>query len=133
MVDAATAQANGITDLAWVNILMGNATTNFVQSPLAYDPSLPLDPTNPIPPTCAYDSVDCDTPMRLEGIPLGGVSLARDSKKWSKLTGRFNIDWTPNDQTLVYLSYTTGYRSGGFGLGISDARTATPTKYAIFL
>ena len=26
---------------------MGNATTNFVQSPLAYDPSLPLlDPTN---------------------------------------------------------------------------------------
>ena len=52
----------------------------------------------------------------------------RDSKKRSKLTGRFNIDWTPNDQTLVYLSYTTGYRSGGFGLGISDARTATPTK-----
>ena len=37
--------------------------------------------TNPISPTCAYDSVDCDTPMRLEGIPLGGVSLARDSKK----------------------------------------------------
>ena len=129
LVDAATAQANGITDLAWVNILMGNATTNFVQSPLAYDPSLPLlDPTNPISPTCAYDSVDCDTPMRLEGIPLGGVSLARDSKKWSKLTGRFNIDWTPNDQTLVYLSYTTGYRAGGFGLGIGDARTATPTK-----
>ena len=85
LVDAATAQANCITDLAWVNILMGNATTNFVQSPLAYDPSLPLlDPTNPISPTCAYDSVDCDTPMRLEGIPLGGVSLARDSKKWSK-------------------------------------------------
>ena len=51
IADGMTAQANGITDLAWVNILMGNATTNFVQSPLAYDPSLPLlDPTNPIPP-----------------------------------------------------------------------------------
>jgi iron complex outermembrane receptor protein len=63
--------------------------------------------------------------MRLEGIPLGGVSLVRDSQKWSKLTGRINLDWTPNDETLVYVSYTTGYRAGGFGLGIADARTAT--------
>ena len=76
LVDAATAQANGITDLAWVNILMGN-TTNFVQSPLAYDP----DPTNPISPTCAYLRYADD---------VGGVSLASPM-----------IDWTPNDQTLV--------------------------------
>ena len=34
LVDAATAQANGITDLAWVNILMGNATTNFRSKPI---------------------------------------------------------------------------------------------------
>ena len=129
LVNMDTARANGVTDLALVNILMGNATPNFVQSPLAYDPSLPLlNPANPITPTCPLDAVDCDTPLRLEAIPLGGTSLARDSKSWSKLTGRINLDWTPNDQTLVYLSYTTGYRSGGFGLGIADARTATPSK-----
>ena len=126
LVNVETARANGITDLAMVNILMGNATPNFVQSPLAYDPSLPLlDSDNPIIATCAYESIDCDNPMRLVGIPLGAVSLARDSQEWSKLTGRINLDWTPNDETLVYVSYTTGYRAGGFGLGIMDARTET--------
>lgn len=129
LVDMETARANGITDLALVNLLMGNATPNFVQSPLAYDPSLPLlNPANPIVPTCELDALDCDTPLRLEAIPLGGVSMATDSKKWSKLTGRLNFDWTPNDSTLVYLSFTTGYRAGGFGLGILDARSATPTE-----
>ena len=35
------------------------------------------------------------------------------------------MDWTPNDDTLVYLSYTTGYRAGGYGLGTLDARDLT--------
>jgi iron complex outermembrane recepter protein len=33
-----------------------------------------------------------------------------------------NLDWTPNDDTLVYVSATTGYRAGGFSLGIGDSR-----------
>jgi iron complex outermembrane receptor protein len=61
--------------------------------------------------------------MRLEGIPFGFSSLATETKKWSKATGRINLDWTPNDDTLVYLSYTTGYRAGGYGLGTLDARS----------
>ena len=36
---------------------------------------------------------------------------------WKKLTGRFNVDWSPKldftDQTLVYASYSRGYKGGG--------------------
>jgi len=33
-----------------------------------------------------------------------------------------NLDWTPNDDTRVYGSVTTGYRAGGYSLGIGDSR-----------
>ncbi len=37
---------------------------------------------------------------------------------WNALTGRFNVDWTPTlpftDKTLVYASYSRGYKGGGF-------------------
>lgn len=48
------------------------------------------------------------------GIPADGVQYA----KFDKPTGRFNIDWTPKlsftDQTLLYASYSRGYKAGGF-------------------
>ena len=38
--------------------------------------------------------------------------------RFKELTGRFNIDWSPNlsftDQTLFYASYSKGYKGGGF-------------------
>jgi iron complex outermembrane receptor protein len=111
-VDEATATALGWSNLALANVAMGNALPT-------------LDPTgeNPLTPTCAFTATTCATPMRLEGIPFGFSSLATETKKWSKATGRINLDWTPNDDTLVYLSYTTGYRAGGYGLGTLDARS----------
>ncbi len=33
------------------------------------------------------------------------------------MTGRINLDWTPNDKDLFYLSVTSGTRAGGFNLG----------------
>jgi len=36
---------------------------------------------------------------------------------WSAVTGTLNLDWTPNDDTLVYAKYSRGYKSGGFLLG----------------
>ena len=35
---------------------------------------------------------------------------------------RVNLDWTPNEDTLMYFSVTTGYRAGGYSLGIGDSR-----------
>ena len=110
-VDEATATALGWSNLALANVAMGAAL-----------PTMDLTGQNPIAPTCAFDSTSCATPMRLQGIPFGFSSLATESKTWSKATGRINLDWTPNEDTLVYLSYTTGYRAGGYGLGTLDAR-----------
>ena len=113
-VDEATATALGWSDLALVNVAMGNAV-----------PTMDFTGENPIAPTCAFNSVECATPMYLTGVPIGFSSLAADKKKWSKATGRVVLDWTPNEDTLVYASYTTGYRAGGYGLGIIDARDLT--------
>ena len=111
----------GQTDISMTNILMGNA--------------LPTgNPANPIVPTCALSDPDCATPLRLSGIPLSWAGRAQDASSWDDVTWRLNLDWTPDDNTLVYLSATTGYRAGGYGLGILDARVGeagsiTPLSY----
>lgn len=62
--------------------------------PLAVDVSSDMDPTKP------------------------GVQNFRNlSDSWSAVTGTLNLDWTPNDDTLVYAKYSRGYKSGGFLLG----------------
>jgi iron complex outermembrane recepter protein len=47
------------------------------------------------------------------GYPITGVV----NQKWGQITGRSALDWTPKldftDQTLVYGSYSHGYKAGG--------------------
>ena len=39
------------------------------------------------------------------------------NQEWKEVTGRFNANWTPKldftDQTLIYASYSHGYKGGG--------------------
>ncbi len=99
----------GFTDLAWTNFYMGNG--------------LPTgNPLQPLAPVCALDAQECANPLQLRGIPLAFVSLAEEEKSWEDTNYRINLDYTPNDDTLIYGYVTTGYRSGGYGLGILDAR-----------
>ncbi|MBK8993629.1 MAG: TonB-dependent receptor [Gammaproteobacteria bacterium] len=48
------------------------------------------------------------------GQPLGRV----DNEKWEETTGRAVLDWSPQvsltDATLLYASYSRGYKGGGF-------------------
>ena len=103
----------GYTQLAAVNTFMGAATPTG-------------DPLSPITPTCPgggitdYDS--CVTPLQLLGMPLSFTSTVEGDDKWSDTNFRINVDWTPSDDILVYASFTTGYRAGGYQLGITDAR-----------
>ena len=99
----------GFTDLAWTNFYLGAGVPTG-------------NPNQPLAPTCALNAQDCANPLRLAGIPLAFVSLAQDEQSWSETNWRINLDWTPNENTLVYGYVTTGYRSGGYGLGILDAR-----------
>jgi len=39
------------------------------------------------------------------------------SDSWDAVTGTLNLDWTPDEDTLVYGKYSRGYKSGGFLLG----------------
>jgi iron complex outermembrane receptor protein len=46
--------------------------------------------------------------------PVTGAYQRNLSKSWSAWTGDFNIDWTPDRDTLVYAKYSRGYKAGGF-------------------
>jgi iron complex outermembrane receptor protein len=44
--------------------------------------------------------------------------------EWHATTGTAGLEWTPNDDTLTFLKYTRGYKSGGFSAGnFAEGRT----------
>jgi len=106
---ATDCSALGLTPLAIANIFAGAATPTF-------------NPANPITPTCALGSANCATPLLLQGIPFSFADQAADEDDWGDVSFRVNLDWTPTEDTLIYGSVTTGYRAGGYSLGIGDSR-----------
>ncbi len=101
--------ALGITDLAFTNILTGAASPTF-------------NPADPISINCTLGTTDCANRLLLVGIPHSFADRAAGDDDWGDTSFRVNLDWTPNEDTLVYFSVTTGYRSGGYSLGIGDSR-----------
>ncbi len=51
------------------------------------------------------------------GVPISQSLWRQLYRKDDAVTGRANLDWTPNDEDLIYLSVTSGTRAGGFNLG----------------
>ncbi len=61
----------------------------------------------------------------VDGGPL--ISFGKNSKKFKKFTPKVGIDYRPNDQHMVYASWSRGYRSGGFsGRGLTAFSAGTP-------
>ncbi|MBQ1541375.1 MAG: TonB-dependent receptor [Caulobacteraceae bacterium] len=62
-----------------------------------------------------------------QGLTASGTQYA----KFKETTGRLNIDWSPKlsftDRTLIYASYSRGYKGGGFN---PPAAVASPPTYA---
>lgn len=50
------------------------------------------------------------------GIPFALSVYRGFDRKDTKYTGRINLDWDLSDEILLYLSATSGYRSGGYNL-----------------
>ena len=127
----AVGPATGLTNLAALNVLMGNATLNYDP----FDPST-FNPAQPITPVCDLQDANCAHPLRLQGIPYNLARKTRATEQYDHFTWRVNLDWVPNDDHLVYASVTTGYRAGGFSVGIFDTTvgdsalgTLTPSSY----
>ncbi|NBC36140.1 TonB-dependent receptor [Novosphingobium sp. FSY-8] len=51
------------------------------------------------------------------------------SKTFRKFTPKIGIDWRPNRDTMVYASWSRGYRSGGFSPRAMTAATASTPYY----
>ena len=71
-------------------------------------------------------------PTASGGYPYSFADAAKGDDDWGDVSFRVNLDWTPNEDTLVYLSATTGYRAGGYSLGIGDSRPGGATGLVPF-
>jgi iron complex outermembrane receptor protein len=49
-----------------------------------------------------------------DAIPIQTTSDFDGSEKFTKFTPRASLDWTPNDNQLLYVSYSEGFKGGGF-------------------
>jgi len=75
----------------------------------------------PYPPArVAYDPAQTGAP------PDDYFNKFEDSKDWSKTTGRLVLDWHFMDTAMTYLSYATGYKSGGFDGQVFSAYVTGP-------
>ncbi len=81
----------------------------------------------------ANPAVPCTTPgpaaepQSCPGDPTGGVQDFRVSKgDFNALTGRGVLQWTPTDDVQVYVSWTRGYKPGGFNPA-STSTVVAPT------
>lgn len=65
-----------------------------------------------------------EVPVRFSGVPIAFNIYRPLENDWDVWTWRANLDFEPNEDTLLYFSVTTGWRSGGYNLGFFS--TATP-------
>ena len=123
---------------AQTNVAVGSATWNYNPATLAQltalagagllDPAAiypgSIDPAQPITPVCEITaSANCAAPLRIsQGIPYSYTSRIGGKDTWDDTNIRVNLDYEPNENQLWYLSLTTGFRAGGFALGVSGQR-----------
>jgi iron complex outermembrane receptor protein len=83
-------------------------------SPLC-GPAMGLPPFNPFDP----DTQSIFAPFAVDGWgtylfdPLAPRSNLNETLKDDQVTGTAKLSWRPNDDTMLYASYGTGYKSGG--------------------
>lgn len=86
---------------------------NLLLRPNLFDPTL-FDPADP-----ATAAAQCT------GAWVGLICTANED--WGNVTGRFAVDWQAMEDVLLYASFSTGFKSGGFTGGASTPlRGSTP-------
>ena len=92
----------------------------------------------PPPPDSAFGTQGTSNCLPARGVgfycdpadPTVLLGATYDQKKFTKSTGRAAVDFKLAKQSLLYASYSTGFRSGGFNSGqaIEAARTFLPEE-----
>jgi iron complex outermembrane receptor protein len=83
--------------------------------------TFPVNIDWPVPPArVAYN------PAQTGADPSNYYDKFEDSNDWSKTTGRLVLDWQFMDNAMTYLSYATGYKSGGYDGQIFSAYVTGP-------
>jgi iron complex outermembrane recepter protein len=65
-------------------------------------------------------------PEQTGAAPANYYDKFEDSHDWSKTTGRLVYDWQFMDNAMTYLSYATGYKSGGYDGQVFSAYVTGP-------
>jgi len=68
-------------------------------------------------PAIAGGAAAFDVSSDMDPNTAGVQNFRTLQKSWDAVTGTVNLDWTPDDDTLLYAKYSRGYKSGGFLLG----------------
>lgn len=59
--------------------------------------------------------------------PVTGNATRELAASWEEVTGVLGVDWTPDDDTLIYGKYNRGYKPGGLGCADTNCNlTVTP-------
>ena len=115
---------SGQTVLSLSNLMMGAATYTGAAGVAANGSN--------IAPVCDFTATECATPLRLnQGWPYSYTRTVGGDDEWSDTNFRVNLDWTPNDNILMYFSYTTGYRSGGYILGVPGGKDSLRDEFGL--
>jgi iron complex outermembrane receptor protein len=59
--------------------------------------------------------------------PVTGFATRQQSFNWSAVTGTAGLEWTPDQDTMLYGKYSRGYKAGGFNIGIFTVLSFFPT------
>ena len=60
--------------------------------------------------------------------PITGNAFRDLAASWNEVTGVVGLDWTPDDDTLIYGKYNRGYKPGGLGCAATFC-LMVPTPY----
>jgi outer membrane receptor protein involved in Fe transport len=115
---------SGQTTLSLSNLMMGAATYTGAAGVAANGSN--------IAPICEYTATTCATPLSLnQGLPYSYTRTVGGDDKWSDTNFRINLDYSPNDSQLMYFSVTTGYRSGGYILGVPGGKASQRDEFGL--
>ena len=115
---------SGQTTLSLTNLMMGAATYTGAAGVAANGSN--------IAPVCEVTATTCATPLSLnQGLPYSYTRTVGGDDKWSDTNFRINLDYSPNDSELWYFSVTTGYRAGGYILGVPGGKDSQRDEFGV--